>query len=148
MTKTFLGFVFTIPSPTFWARSPCFILLSYLCASLWEPEPCPDDLTLYRDQTNAGWGLKWWNGGSGRGSDLPEVGHWGSDSSGFQQHICSWKGFKETIHCPALLLLLWGITGSWQHGGVTDCCVRPRVSAKAGLGSAGKGGEREWIHVF
>lgn len=30
-------------------------------------------------------------------------------SNNFQQHICSWKGFKETIHCPALLLL-WGIT--------------------------------------
>lgn len=30
-----------------------------------------------------------------------------------------------------------------EHGGVTGCCVRPRVPAKAG-----KGGEQEWIHVL
>ena len=45
-------------SPIFWARTLCFILCSCLCECLWEIEPCPDDLTVYSDQTDVGWGLK------------------------------------------------------------------------------------------
>lgn len=144
MTNTFLGFVFTIPSPIFWARSPCFILLLYFCGFLWESEPCPDDLIVYSDQTNAGWGLKWWLR-EGKwfawGRALGQWLKWFPTTHLFLKRL--WR--NDSLPCTAAAV--WNNTVLTAQRSYRVLC-QAKGCSKSWPWFSWEGRRGEWIHVF